>query len=111
MDPWSKVDYSRHIWEAPMEMEGLPEVNPPSGRMPGQLLLATPILKRRRWRNKEEIGKRGSGVEGFRTGDKYRRKGAAKGATRGPGAPWARPHPWPRQQGAWAPGGSPMASS
>ena len=67
-----------------MEMEGLPEVNPPSGTVPGQHLLAAPILKRRR--NREEIGKRGSGVEGFQMGGKYRRKGAARGGTRGPGA-------------------------
>src|SRR4051812_14085715 len=57
MDPWSKVDYSRHIREASMAMEGLPEVNPPSERVPGQRLLAPPILKRRRQRNREEIGK------------------------------------------------------
>src|SRR3954466_11657721 len=58
MDPWSKVDYSRHIWEASMKMEGLPEVNPPSGRVPGQRLLAAPILKRRQRRNRKDIGKR-----------------------------------------------------
>ena len=34
MDPWSKVDYSRHIWEVSMEMEELPKVVPPSGRVP-----------------------------------------------------------------------------
>src|SRR4051812_40200565 len=33
MDPWSKVDYSRHIREASMVMEKLPEVNPPSGSL------------------------------------------------------------------------------
>ena len=62
-----------------MEMEGLPEVNPHSGRVLGQCLLAAPILKWR-WRNREEIGKRTSGVEGVRTGGKYRWKGAARGA-------------------------------
>src|SRR3954466_3992790 len=35
MDPWSKVDYSQHIREASMEMEGLSEVIPPSSRVPG----------------------------------------------------------------------------
>ena len=60
MDPWSKVDYSRHIREASMAMEALPEVVPPSGRVPGQLLLAVPILKRRRRRYKEENGNSGS---------------------------------------------------
>src|SRR3954465_4327938 len=82
MDPWSKVDYSRHIREASMEMEGLPEVNPPSGRVPGQHLLAAPILKRRRRRNREEIGKKGSCLEGFRTRAKYRRKGQPGGPPR-----------------------------
>src|SRR3954463_11376717 len=99
MDSWSKVDYSRYIRETSMAMEGLPEVNPPSGRVPGQRLLAAPILKRRRRWNREEIGKKGSIPEGFRMRAKYRRKGAARGATRGLGASWARPHPWSRHQG------------
>src|ERR1041384_7075607 len=60
MEPWAKRDYSRHIWEASMAMEGLPEVVPPSGRVPGQLLLAAPILKRRWRRYREEIGKKTS---------------------------------------------------
>src|SRR3954469_26037027 len=81
MDPWSKVDYSRHIREASMAMEGLPEVVPPSGRVPGQLLLAAPILKRRRRRYREKIGKRTSilGVSSAR---------AARGSTREPEGPW-----------------------
>jgi len=37
MDPWSKGDYSRDIREAIMAMEELPEVTPPSGRVPGQV--------------------------------------------------------------------------
>ena len=56
-DPWSKGDYSRHIREASMAMEGLPEVVPPFGGVPGQLLLAAPILKRWRRRYKKEMGK------------------------------------------------------
>src|SRR4051812_39484211 len=79
MDPWSKVDYSRHIRVASMEMEGLPEVNPPSGRVPGQRLLAAPILKRQRRRNREEIGKRGSMPRVSSSGGKYRRKGQPGG--------------------------------
>src|SRR3954464_10083053 len=47
-DPWFKGDYSRHIREASMAMDGLSEGVPPSGRVPGQLLEAAPILKRRR---------------------------------------------------------------
>ena len=59
MDPWSKVDYPRHIREASMAMEGLSEVVPPSGRVPGQLLLAAPILKWRQ-RYREEFGNKNS---------------------------------------------------
>jgi len=46
MDPWSKGDYSRHIWEPLMVVEKLPEINPSSGRVLGRRLLALPILKR-----------------------------------------------------------------
>src|SRR3954468_4551992 len=90
MDPWSKGDYSRHIREASMAMEGLPEVVPPSGRVAGQLLLAAPILRRRRRRYKEEIGNKRSilGVSSARA--KYRRRGAPRGATRDPEISLAR---------------------
>src|SRR4051812_16385280 len=93
MDPWSKVDYSRHIREASMEMEGLPEVIPPSSKVPRQRLLAAPILKRRRLRYREVIGKKTAifGVSSTRV--LYRRRGAVRRATRGPGAPLARPSP------------------
>ena len=60
MDPWSKVDYSRHIREASMAMEGLLEVVPPSDRVLGQRLLAAPILKQWWRRYREEIGKKTS---------------------------------------------------
>src|SRR3954463_10673084 len=62
MDPWSKGDFSRHIREASMAMDGLPEGVSPSGRVPGQLLQAAPILKRRRRRrrNREVLAKKGS---------------------------------------------------
>ena len=75
MDPWSWVDYSRHIREASMEMEGLPEVNPPSGRVPGQSLLTTQILKRRQRQNREGIGKKGSAPRVFGVRVIYRRRG------------------------------------
>src|SRR3954464_10090658 len=39
----------------------------------------------------------------------YRRMGAARGATKGLGAPWARPPPRARHQGALGPGGGPLA--
>src|SRR4051812_38019224 len=74
MEPWSKGDYSRHIREASMAMEGLPEVVPPSGRVPRQLLLAASILKWRR-RYREEFGNKRS-ILGFSSvGSKYRPKG------------------------------------
>src|SRR4051812_39870404 len=87
MDPWSKVDNSWHIREVPMATEKLSEVNPPSDRVPGQRLLAAPILKWWRRRNREGIGKKGSLPEGFRMREKYRRKGAARGA------PWVQAPP------------------
>ena len=79
MDPWSKVDYSQHIQEASMEMEGLLEVIPPSGRVPGQRLLAAPILKRRQRRNSEEIGKRLL-FSGFPHHGEYIGEGGSQGA-------------------------------
>src|SRR4051812_954145 len=57
MDPWSKGDYSRHIREASMDMDGLPEGVSPSDRVPEQLLQAAPILKRRRRRYRGEFTK------------------------------------------------------
>src|SRR4051812_13265622 len=99
MDPWSKVDYPRHIREASMEMEELSEVIPPSGRVPGQRLLAAPILKRRWRRYKEDIRKKTCILGISSTGVLYRRRGAAKGATRVPGAPPVRPSHRARHQG------------
>src|SRR3954466_3944414 len=90
MDPWSKWDYSWHIQEASMAMEGLPEVVPPSDRVPGQLLLAAPILKRRWWRYREEMGKRTSILGVSSTRAKYRRRGTEgvhQGSRRVPGTP------------------------
>src|SRR4051812_32336848 len=87
MDPWSKGDYSRVIQEAFMVVERLPVVILPSGRVPGRVLLALPILEaRRRW-NRDEIVKKGSVLEGFGTGVKYRPKGGISGDLGGPGAP------------------------
>src|SRR4051812_1341995 len=137
MDPWSKVDYSRHIRQVSMAMEKLPKVNPPSGRVPGQRLLAAPILKRRQWRNGEGIGKKAQGEGEAPKGEPPLRGGAG---TASPGSPdletaamekWRRDREkglWCRgfrgggggvniggrgqpggQQGAWGPGGSPLA--
>src|SRR4051812_39660222 len=71
-----------------MAMEGIPEVVPPSGKVPGQRLLAAPILKRWRRRYREEIGKKSSILGISSAGGKYRRRAAARGSTREPGAPW-----------------------
>src|SRR3954471_7323500 len=92
IDTWSKVDYSRIIREASKVVEKLPEVNPPSGRVPGRGLLVLSILEAWRRRNRGEITKKGSILEGFGTRGKYRRRVAAKGATWGPGGPLVRPH-------------------
>src|SRR3954468_18234415 len=84
MDPWSKGDYSRHIREASMAMECLPEVVPPFGRVPGQLLLADPILKWRGRRYREEIGNKRAILGVSSSGAKYRPRGAPRGSTRDP---------------------------
>src|SRR4051812_39201696 len=92
-----------------MAMEKLPEMNPPSGRVPGQGLLAAPIFKRRRWLNREQIVKKGFVLEGFVLRCKYRPKGA-RGWTResnppphpGRGPTLGRLGPW------WAPSGPPL---
>src|SRR3954464_8447724 len=96
--------------EASMMAEKLPEVNPPSGRVPGRSLLALPILEARRRRNRGEIAKRGFVFGGFASRGINRRRGAARGATRGPGTPLAWPSPRPRQVAAWAPGRGPRPS-
>src|ERR1041385_2275868 len=74
-DPWSKENYSRYIREASMAMDGLPEGVPPSGRVPGQLLQAAPILKRRRRRYRWEFARRRSILGVSTPRGKYRRRG------------------------------------
>src|SRR3954470_2776316 len=113
MDPWSKGDYSRIVREASMVVEKVPVVILPSGRVPGRVLLALPILEARRRRNRDEIANNGSRPEGFETCFKYRPKGGVERFLGGPGAPPARPGgaappghlgPW------WPPSGSPSGS-
>src|SRR3954469_17069254 len=99
-DPWSKGNYSRYIREASMVERRLPEVGPPSGRVPGRGLLVLPISEARRRRNRGEIVKKGSFSEGFSSRRIYRRRGAARGATRGPGGLLTRPTHGARHQGA-----------
>src|SRR4051812_16387158 len=87
----------------------LSEVVPPSSSVLGRGLVVLPISEARRRRNRGEIAKKGSLPEGFSSRRIYRRRGAARVANRGPGAPLARPAPGARHQGAWAPGGGPLA--
>src|SRR4051812_26552235 len=112
MDPWSKGDYSRIIREASMVVEKVPVVILPSGRVPGRVPLALPILEARRRRNRDAIVEKGSRPEGFETCFKYKPKGRVGRPQWGPGAPPpppARPRVGPRHQGASAPGGPPPA--
>src|SRR3954466_4886483 len=99
MDPWSKGDYSRIIQEASMVVEKLPVVILPSGRVPGRVLLALPILEARRRRNRDEIVRKGSPLEGFGMCVKYRPRGDVRGHLGGPGAP-----PGAARRGAAPPG-------
>src|SRR3954465_15927390 len=97
-DPWSKENYSQDIREASMVERRRSRVNPPSGRVPGRGLLVLPISEARRRRNRGEITKKGYVLEGFPRRRIYRRRGAARGGTRGPGGPLARPAPRARHQ-------------
>src|ERR1044071_1464157 len=86
-----------------MAMDGLPEGVPPSGRVPGQLLLAAPILKWRRRRYREENGNSRSILGVSSAGTKYRPKGAPRGGTEQPGGCPVRPRVGPRQGPFWIP--------
>src|SRR3954471_20251725 len=93
-----------------MAMDGLPEGVLPSGRVPGQLLQAAQILKRRRRRYRGEFAKVRSilGVSTPRA--KYRRRGEPRGPTRKPGGLLAWPRVGPLQGPSWSPGGGPLPS-
>src|SRR4051812_27187839 len=104
MDPWSKGDYSRIVREASMVVEKVPVMILPSGRVPGRVLLALPILEARRRRNRDEIAKKGSRLVGFETCFKYMPKGGVGRFLGGPGAPPARPRGGaPGRLGPWWP--------
>src|ERR1041385_1084561 len=81
----------------------LPEVGPPSGRVPGRGLLVLPISEaRRRW-NRGEIAKKGSVIEGFSSRRIYRRRGQPGGPP-GVQAPPSAARPWgapPGRLGPW----------
>src|SRR3954466_10661586 len=76
MDSWSKGDYSRHIREALMVVDKLPEISHPSGRVPGQVHLVIQILESRRQRNCGENCVTEGLLRVRSAGDKYRPKGA-----------------------------------
>src|ERR1041385_108361 len=65
----------------------LPEVGPPSGRVPGRGLLVLLISEARRRRSRGEIAKNGSVLEGFASRRIYRRRGGSQRWTRGPRRP------------------------
>ena len=62
-----------------MVMEEPPEINPPSGRVPGKELLLILILGSRGWRNSGVGGKKESSPRVFGTDGKYMPKGGTKG--------------------------------
>src|ERR1041384_3782350 len=101
-DPCAKGDYSRHIREVSMAMDGLPEGVSPSSRVPEQLLQAAPILKRRRRRNIEVFAKKGSVLGVSTPRGKYRRRGVSRGPTKKPGGLLARPMVGLRQGPSWS---------
>ena len=90
-----------------MAMDGLPEGVPPPGRVPGQLLQAAPILKRRRRRYRGEFAEKRSILGVSTPRDKYRRRGVSRGPTGQPGGPLVRPRVGPRQGPFWSPYGGP----
>src|SRR4051812_37844509 len=78
-----------------MAMDGLPEGVPLSGRVPGQLLQAAPILKRRRRRYRGEFTRKRSIIGVSTPRGKYRRRGHRgdpQGSLEGPwhGLGWGR---------------------
>src|SRR3954462_14566233 len=91
-----------------MAMDGLPEGVPPPGRVPGQLLQAAPILKRRGRRYRGEFAGKRSILMVSTPRAKYRRRGASRGPTRQSGGSLARPRVEPRHLPSWLAGGGPF---
>ena len=84
-----------------MVMERPPEVNPPSGRVPGQVLQAIPRSESRWRKNRGSFRMMGFSLEVFGTRAKYRPKGDLGG---GPLAQEARWHGHPPGRARQAPG-------
>src|SRR4051812_34924529 len=96
MDPWSTGDYSQRIPEVIMVLKRPLEVNPPSGRVSGQVLLAIRRSESRRRRNsgRNRVAGHSSRVSVPRA--KYMPNEDLRGGPPGPGG-----HPWSRRGGVW----------
>src|SRR3954462_613247 len=92
-----------------MVVEKLPEVVPPSRRVPGRGLLVHPILEAQRRRKRGDIAKKGSVTEGFSSRGINRRKGQSEVGQGLQAPPLARTGVGPRPLAAWGPSSSPLA--
>ena len=92
-----------------MVMEEPPEINPPSGRVPGQELLLIPISGSRSRRNSAVDGEKESSLRVFGARGKYRRKVGHQGVAHLAKKPGGAASPWPHQVADWIGGGSPLA--
>ena len=102
-------DYSRSISKASMVMEGPPEINPSSVRVPGQELLQIPISGSWRRRNNGVDGKKESSSRVFGTKGKYRRLEGHQGVAHLAKRPGGAAKPWPSRVAAWLGDGPPLA--
>src|SRR4051812_15585064 len=93
-----------------MVVEKLPEVNPPSDRMPGRGLLVLPIFGAWRRRNREVFRDAGFSPRVSSMRGKFRPKGGYRGHLGLPGALVAQTGVGPRHLATWAPGGAPWPS-
>ena len=92
-----------------MVVEKLPEVSPPSGKVPARGLLALPISEVLQLWNGGEIRDSGSVLGVFRLRGKYSPKEGARRWTSCPGDLVTRPGWGPHQVAAWVRRGSPLA--
>ena len=92
-----------------MAVEKLPEVNPPSGRVPGRGLQMLPILVALQRQNDGEIHDSRKSARVSSQNTKYRPKEGTRGGGAYPGDLLARLGAWPRQQAAWEAPGPPPA--
>ena len=90
-----------------MVMEEPPEINPPSGRVPGQELLLIPISGSRWRRNSGVNMEKESSLKVFGMRGINRRKVGHQRWAHLARRPGGVASPWPRQVAAWPGGGSP----